>query len=189
VNYLAHAFLSKENEELLVGNFIADHIRGNNFTNYSKGIVEGIQLHRQIDAFTDSHELFKLSKRVFYNGFEKHSGILVDIYFDHLLAKNFEQYHPQNLNQFSEKVYSVYSEFEILMPDSSRRFLNYVRTNNIYFNYSTLEGIETVLKHLSHRIAHGIELQLSLENFKKNETELQNNFLLFMEDLKGKFDT
>ena len=80
MNYLAHAFLSNNDSNLLIGNFIADHLRGNDFKNYSPQIIEGIHLHRKIDSFTDSHLNFKASKRLFYIGYERYSGILIDIY-------------------------------------------------------------------------------------------------------------
>jgi acyl carrier protein phosphodiesterase len=185
VNYLAHAYLSGDNEELLVGNFIADHLRGNNFKNYSEGVVEGIRLHRKIDTFTDSHPLFKASKRLFYKGFEKYSGILVDIYFDHLLAKNFKQFHSKSLGDFSTEVYKVYAKNESLMPEMSVRFLNYVLKNNVYQTYADLKGIETVLSHLSHRIGHGIALNTSLAQFVEAEGELEENFFTFIPDLRA----
>ncbi len=185
MNYLAHAYLSGNNEELLIGNFIADHLRGNDFSRYSEGVIKGIQLHRRIDTFTDAHPLFKASKRVFYNGFEKYSGILVDIYFDYFLAKQFADYHHQSLSEFCSEVYTVYSRNEHLMPESSTRFLNYVLKNNIYQNYSSLEGIETVLTHLSHRIGHKVALNKSLGHFKASEPLLENHFSNFIIDLKS----
>ena len=92
MNYLAHALFSNNEPNLLIGNFIADHLRGNDFTNYPTEIINGIYLHRKIDTFTDNHESFKASKRVFYDGYARYSGILIDIYSDHFLAKNFERY-------------------------------------------------------------------------------------------------
>jgi acyl carrier protein phosphodiesterase len=182
MNYLAHAFLSKNNTEHLVGNFIADHIRGNDFSNYSSGIIEGILMHRRIDTFTDAHPEFKKSKRLFYEGFEKHSGILVDIYFDHLLAKKFDDYHNESLDLFSAKVYRVYSGYETLFPDHSIRFLNYVMKNNIYSAYSQMEGIERVLFHLSQRINHNVRLDESVKIFEARESELQANFDIFFKE-------
>lgn len=184
MNYLAHAFLSKNNEDLLIGNFIADHLRGNDFTAYPEGVVNGILLHRRIDSFTDAHPLFKSSKRVFYQGFEKYSGVLVDIYFDHFLAKFFHQFHRESLDVFSSKVYSVYQNNTHLMPESSTRFLNYVLKNGIYQNYSELRGIETVLSHLSHRIGHKVALNESLPLFLDAEEVLKENFFSFMEDIQ-----
>lgn len=182
MNYLAHAFFSNNNEGLLLGNFIADHLRGNDFSAYSPEVVAGITLHRRIDTFTDTHAEFKKSKRFFYNGFEKYSGILVDIYFDYFLAKNFARYSEISLDDFSEKVYKVYADHRSLLPAHSSRFLEYVLNNNIYVSYSKIEGIETVLSHLSHRIRHAVQLNRSLELFEKHRLELEANHEAFFRD-------
>ncbi|MBA2612216.1 MAG: DUF479 domain-containing protein [Bacteroidetes bacterium] len=187
MNYLAHAFLSNNNTNLLIGNFIADHLRGNNFSNYSPEIIEGIYLHRKIDTFTDSHERFKSSKRLFYKDFERYSGILIDIYFDHLLAKNFSNYSTIHLKEFCDNVYTIYSESEQLLPKSSSNFLDYVIKNNIYYEYSSIAGIEKVLFHLSHRIKHNVMLNDSIAIFKLHEKELEDNFKLFFNDAVKEF--
>lgn len=182
MNYLAHAFLSNNNEELLIGNFIADHLRGNRFDDYSEGIVRGIYLHRSIDAFTDAHAAFKKSKRVFYDGFEKYSGILVDMYFDHLLASRFSDFSPVALSEFSEQTYSIYTAHEHLLPKSSKGFLDYVIKNNVYTSYASAEGIAEVLSHLSHRIGHGVRLDQSLPLFLEHERELSADFTAFFNE-------
>lgn len=187
MNYLAHAFLSNNDKNLLVGNFIADHLRGNHFEGYSKEIIEGIHLHRRIDTFTDAHPLFKSAKRLFYEGFEKYSGVLVDIYFDHLLAKNFNRYSEVPLDIFSEKVYSVYKQHKDILPAHSSGFLEYVLKNNIYFAYGSQEGIETVLFHLSHRLNHNVRLDHSLELFSKNELLLDGYFDAFFKEAMREF--
>lgn len=187
MNYLAHAYLSNNDEGLLLGNFIADHIRGNNFEHLSDEVKKGIYMHRKIDQFTDEHVAFKQSKRLFYDGFEKYSGVLVDIYFDHLLAKNFISYSEKSLPEFTSHVYSVYEKNKHVLPENSERFLSYVLSNNIYFAYSKIEGIEKVLFHLSHRINHGIMLNTSVPLFKKNELELQENFNIFIKDIINEF--
>lgn len=187
MNYLAHAFLSKNDHDLLIGNFIADHVRGNDFKNYPEKVIEGIRLHRQIDTFTDAHPLFKSSKRFFYDGFEKYSGVLVDIYFDHLLAKNFSVHAGVDLDTFSQNVYSVYLSNNHLIPTGSSRFLEYVIQNNIYTAYADIKGIEQVLNHLSHRIKHKSQLDHSLALFKSNQVELQQNFEAFLRDLLNEF--
>jgi acyl carrier protein phosphodiesterase len=189
MNYLAHSFLSNHNEGLLIGNFIADHIPGNHFENYSAEIIEGIRMHRRIDAFTDSHVKFLESKRFFYKGFEKYSGILVDIYFDHLLAKNFSSYSSDSLSDYCLKVYEVYNKNLHLLPESSAGFLSYVLQNNVYFSYSTQRGIERVLFHLSHRIKHGVLLNKSINIFKENLPRLEENFQLFFQDAIREFSS
>lgn len=187
MNYLAHSFLSNGNKELIVGNFIADHLRGNKFGELPESIIDGIKLHRRIDEFTDSHPLFKESKRIFYSGFEKHSGILVDIYFDHLLALNFSSHSNSTLADHCEKVYNIYCDNLKLLPPSSQRFLRYVLQNNIYKSYSEEKGIEKVLLHLSHRIKHGILLNESLSIFRSNREKLEKNFSDFFHEAKEKF--
>jgi acyl carrier protein phosphodiesterase len=187
MNYLAHAYLSNRQTHLLVGNFIADHLRGNNFSHLPQNIVEGIQMHRKIDSFTDAHPEFKKAKRWFYNGFEKHSGILVDIYFDHLLAKSFEKYSQTNLDDFSKQVYGVYTQHSLHLPHSSSRFLDYVIKNNIYHAYADISGIERVLFHLSQRIKHQVNLNESVKIFTEHEKKLQENFDTFFNDAINTF--
>ena len=182
MNYLAHAYLSNQQSHLLVGNFIADHIRGNKFEDLPANIIEGIHMHRKIDSFTDAHPEFKKAKRVFYDGFEKHSGILVDIYFDHLLAKNFKNYSSTPLIDFSNSVYSVYVKNSNFLPEGSNRFLSYVIKNNIYHAYASEEGIKTVLYHLSNRIQHNVQLDTSFLLFQKHEESLNDSFGTFFED-------
>ncbi|MBK6523308.1 MAG: DUF479 domain-containing protein [Sphingobacteriaceae bacterium] len=187
MNYLAHAYLSNNDEGLLLGNFIADHLRGNNFEHLSEEVKKGIYMHRKIDQFTDEHPSFKQSKRLFYDGFEKYSGVLVDIYFDHLLARDFISYSQKSLPEFASHVYGIYEKHKHVLPENSERFLSYVLSNNIYNAYSKIEGIEKVLFHLSHRINHGVMLNDSVTLFKKNEIELQENFTIFMKDIVSKF--
>ncbi|MCE3225760.1 MAG: phosphodiesterase [Bacteroidetes bacterium] len=182
MNYLAHSFLSNNQPGLIVGNFIADHIHGNHFENFPPEIIEGVKLHRRIDTFTDSHLKFQESKRLFYNGFEKYSGILIDIYFDHLLAANFHNYSQLNLEDYCKSTYDVYNKHTEFLPQSSAGFLEYVLKNNVYFAYSSIDGIERVLYHLSQRINHGVWLNESVDIFKKNEERLKENFDLFFKD-------
>ncbi len=188
MNYLAHAFLSNNNTDLLIGNFIADHLRGNNFDNYSSEVKNGIILHRNIDTFTDNHPNFKLAKRIFYDGFEKHSGILIDIYFDYFLAKNFNHYSSVSLEEFCKNTYNIYQQHQAILPKTSANFLNYVMQNNIYQAYSNLQGIEKVLFHLSHRIKHNIWLNQSVIIFKNNEQELYQHFKILFSDAINKFN-
>lgn len=187
MNYLAHAFLSGNDPGLLVGNFVADHIRGNELADYSNEIRNGIMLHRRIDSFTDSHNGFRKAKRLFYDGFERHSGILVDIYFDHLLARDFKNYAAVPLDAFSRNVYAVYEKHRPILPAGSGRFLDYLIRNNVYQSYATEEGIGTVLNHLSHRIRHGVELDESIYLFRSKKSELETQFIAFMADLRREF--
>ncbi len=183
MNYLAHAFLSFNNEPITVGNFIADHIKLADAGHLPPEIKQGVLLHRRIDYFTDTHPLFIKSKRNFYDGFERYSGVLVDIYYDYLLAKNFDKFSEVKLDVFTENIYSVLQNNTQHLPETSKGFLNYVLQNNTFYEYSKIEGIELVLKHLSYRINHGIFLNESVPLFLQYEKSIEEDFLEFFEDL------
>jgi len=187
VNYLAHAWLSGGDEGVMVGNFIADHIRGNKFEAYPETVIQGIILHRAIDDFTDQHVCFRKTKRHFYQEFNRHSGILTDIYFDYLLARNFKKYTGLELEVFSGNAYQVYAANLNLIPETAQRFFQYVIKHNIYVSYASIEGISTVLKHLSHRIGHGVELDKSLSYFLEAEQDIQTEFDYFLSELRMQF--
>ena len=87
-------------------------------------------LHRRIDYFTDTHPLFIKSKRNFYEGFERYSSVLVDIYYDYLLAKNFEKFSDVSLDVFTKNIYVVLQKNKQYLPESALGFLNYVIKNN-----------------------------------------------------------
>jgi acyl carrier protein phosphodiesterase len=183
MNYLAHAYLSFGDEETMIGNFIADHIRLRQADHLPETIRRGISLHRKIDHFTDTHPLFIKSKRHFYEGFERYSGVLMDIYYDHVLAKNFGKYSKIPLQEYTQNIYRTLQDNSRFLPESSKRFLDYAVERNTFFEYSKIEGIELVLKHLSHRINHGIWLNESVPVFIANEKTIEQNFFEFMEDL------
>lgn len=185
MNYLAHSFLSYQKPDLIIGNFIADSIQGNRFEGLTEGIIKGITLHRKIDVFTDSHPVFLTSKRRFSKEFDKYSGVLMDIFYDHYLAKNFSLYSPLSLQQHADNIYDLLKENYDYLPDHAKRFYGYMTDRNILFQYSSLTSIETVLKHLSNRIKNRFELQLAIPLLKKDYTEIEQEFFIFFDDLQA----
>jgi acyl carrier protein phosphodiesterase len=185
MNYLAHSVLSFGNNELIVGNFIADSMHGNNFSGLPAGIVRGIMLHRKIDSFTDAHPVYRSSKHRFRNDFDKYSGVLMDIIYDHFLAKNFDRYSSVPLQEYATGIYKVLQNNFDFLPENAKRFYGYMTERNILFHYSTLEGIETVLTHLSHRIRHRYELQLAMPILQQEYEEIETEFGVFFEELSN----
>ena len=150
MNFLAHAYLSKGEPDLLVGNFIADFVKGSKIQSFPDRIQEGIRLHRRIDAFTDSHPLFIGSKRRLAPKYRHYSGVIVDLIYDHLLAKNWDEFHQDSLLTFTESLYkTVQAENEIL-PEGVRHLLQYMVPDNWLFHYHSLEGIDRALNGLIH---------------------------------------
>jgi acyl carrier protein phosphodiesterase len=179
MNYLAHAFLSAHDPELQAGNFIADHVRGNDLSAYPERIAQGIRHHRLIDSFCDADASMRACKRFFYEGFERYSGILVDFYTDHLLAAQFRRFSQKSLADFSTLAYGNYLAHIDHIPMAGKGFLNYVLKNRVYESYAAEEGILRVLEHFSHRIGHGIQLQDSFPLFKRHLPEFQALFDVF----------
>lgn len=185
MNYLAHSFLSYKKTDLIIGNFIADSIRGNRFEGLTEGIIKGIKLHRKIDVFTDSHPVFLNSKHLFSKDFDKYSGVLMDIFYDHYLAKNFSRYSPLTLQEHVDGIYNLLKENYDYLPEHAKRFYGYMTERNILFHYSSIKGIETVLKHLSNRIKNRFELQLAVPILENNYIEIEKEFFIFFEELQA----
>ncbi|MES2764040.1 MAG: acyl carrier protein phosphodiesterase [Bacteroidota bacterium] len=185
VNYLAHSYLSYQNPDLIIGNFIADSVRGNHFDGLTEDIIKGITLHRKIDFFTDSHPIFLTSKHRFSKDFDKYSGVLMDIIYDHYLAKNFHLYSNVTLQEHVDGIYDLLNKNMDYLPEPAKRFYEYMTQRNILFHYSSIEGIETVLTHLSHRIRNRFELQLAIPIMEKHYNELEEEFLIFFDELQA----
>ena len=184
MNYLAHSYLSYQNPNLIIGNFIADSIQGNRFEGLTEGIIKGITLHRKIDTYTDAHPVFLTSKHRFSKDFDKYSGVLMDIIYDHYLAKNFEQYSPISLQKYADGVYNILKNNYDFLPEHAKRFYGYMTERNTLFHYSSIEGIQTVLTHLSSRIRNRFELQLAIPILEANYKEIEEEFFIFFDDLQ-----
>ena len=111
MNYLAHVYLSGSDKDLIIGNFIADHVKGKAYFDYPATIQKVILLQRKIDDFTDHHPLFKKNVTLLFPQFRHYSRVIVDMFFDHFLAAQWEFYHPDPLEDFSRQFYLLMQEY------------------------------------------------------------------------------
>ncbi|WP_299052272.1 ACP phosphodiesterase [uncultured Polaribacter sp.] len=183
MNFLAHLYLSNNNSNIMIGNFIADHIRGNNFENYSKEIQQGIFLHREIDTFTDTHPIVRKSKRRLHQRYRHYDGVIIDIFYDFFLAKNWSNYSEIPLNIYTKGIYSFFDSIKLELPKKSQDFINYMIEYNILYNYQFEEGIAKVLNGMNQRTKGKSKMNLAIEDLKQLKTELEEDFTLFFEDL------
>ncbi|MGB1043443.1 MAG: ACP phosphodiesterase, partial [Tenacibaculum sp.] len=151
MNFLAHLYLSKNNINLLIGNYIADHIRGNKFNHYNKEIQQGILLHREIDTFTDTHPIVRKSKRRLHERYGHYDGVIIDIFYDHFLAKNWNRYSEIPLELYSKSVYQLLKKNEDILPEKSIQFLKYMIEYDILYHYKSIAGIQKVLNGMNYR--------------------------------------
>ncbi len=183
MNFLAHLYLSGSNTELMIGNLIADHIQRNKFEHYSEGIKKGIYLHRKIDTFTDAHTIVKTSKRRLHKRYGHYDGVIIDIFYDYFLAKNWDNYSEIPLNLFSNSVYNLLELNFNILPKETQRLLPFMKQYDLLYNYRTLKGIESVLVGMNKRTKNRSQMNLAIEDLKKMENELENDFTLFFQEL------
>jgi acyl carrier protein phosphodiesterase len=185
MNFLAHLYLSDNNKNIMIGNFIADHIKGNQFKHYHEEIQKGIFLHREIDTFTDAHEIVRKSKRRLHERYRHYDGVIIDIFYDHFLAKNWNLYSTIPLQIFAGNVYEILQENSEILPTNSINFIKYMIEHNILYNYQFENGIEIVLKGMNQRTKGKSQMDLAIEDLKIFHQDFENDFLIFFEDLKN----
>jgi acyl carrier protein phosphodiesterase len=183
MNYLAHALLSFDNENILIGNMIADFVKGKSMLLYNEKIQKGISLHRKIDTFTDQHPLFKKSVHRFDEKFGKYRFVITDVYYDHLLAEKWEQYSDISLDKFAQNTYSVIDMFQDILPKASLMTFDYMRKGNWLLNYKKEHMLKTYLGGLSNRCKYIENLEDSFDDFKANKNGFEEDFEIFMNEI------
>ena len=167
----------------MIGNFIADHIRGNNYDEYSKEIQQGIFLHREIDTFTDTHEVVRKSKRRLHERYRHYDGVIIDIFYDYFLAKNWSNYSAIPLDLYTDAVNNLFIKISDDLPVKSQNFIKYMLEYDILFNYSNKEGIAKVLNGMNTRTKGKSQMNLAIEDLELLHHELEEDFTLFFKDL------
>jgi acyl carrier protein phosphodiesterase len=184
MNFLAHLFLSGEPSELMVGNFIADSVKGNAMHDFSEGIQKGITLHRAIDTFTDNHLEMLKSKERLRPRYKKYAPVITNIFYDHFLAVNWHNYSTVSLRDYTNQVYTYLNEYYNIFPERSKQFYNYMIKYDILFAYTKIEGIEKVMQGMARR-AHFISgMETTAEELQKDYEAYKKEFQSFFPDLQ-----
>ena len=188
MNYLAHIYLSGKDRKVAVGNFIGDFVKGNSYDIYPLSFQKGIILHREIDHFTDTHTVFRETVDLIRPSFGRYSGIMADMYYDYLLASNFEQYsNGQDLGKFAGNFYLSALLYYRWLPKRVKGFIfHFIRTNRLKA-YATYDGLQYSLKIMSVYNSSAINPTLGIEVLAANEVELRRHFELFMEEAQQNF--
>ena len=179
MNYLAHLFLSCDNEDHLLGNFIADSIKRPEGLVFSQSIKEGIKLHKLIDQYTDTHPLVKQSTKRLHHKHHKYSSVVIDIWYDHLLAKNWNKYSDISLRLFADKMYSILKRRVGDMPSKMKLNLPAMAADDWLMKYAEMDGMLEMFARLSKRVSRP-ELLLDVkETFLEAEEGLEADFQEF----------
>ena len=170
MNFLAHLFLSGKNEEVMVGNLLEDFVVGridhprNAHFNYD--IKNGILLHRLIDSFTDTHPSVSDCKSVLYDKYHKYAAVLVDIYFDHYLAVNWNTYSTEPMDEFCKRVYGSFQNQWPILPEKMKPMIDSMIKHDWLKNYSEFWGIERALMGISRRTTFESNMEQATEDLK-----------------------
>ena len=183
MNFLAHIYLSFDDNEITLGNFIADSIRGNKYKHLPERVQKGIKLHRFIDTFTDAHPTVRKSTKRLHENYSHYSGVLVDIFYDHFLAKNWSTYSDVPLELFVDNFYDLLEDNYEILPDTTKHMMPYMIADNWIFNYSKLEGIGRVLNGMNRRTKNKSKMNFAILDLEEHYDEFEKEFTSFFEEL------
>lgn len=183
MNFLAHIYLSFGDDEITIGNFIADSIRGNKFKHLPDRVQKGIMLHRHIDTFTDAHPTVRKSTKRLHENYGHYSGIIVDIFYDHYLAKNWDVYSDTPLAVFVENFYDLLEDNYEILPIGVQRMMPYMISDNWIFNYSKMDGIARVLNGMNRRTKNKSKMNFAILDLETHYDKFEKEFTSFFEEL------
>jgi len=190
MNFLAHLYLSGDNPKVKIGNFIGDFVKGKNLIErFDADVAKGIGLHREIDWFTDTHAVVKQSKDRLRPKYRHYSGVIVDIFYDHFLAKNWDSYSRDLLPDFAEASYATIQQHEAILPEEVKYMLPYMINGNWLVSYSKLEGIQKALSGLARRTRFESKMEESVADLQENYEDFKKEFEVFFPELIANSET
>ena len=184
MNYLAHAYLSFGQPDILVGNMISDFVKGKKKFEYSPGIQRGIALHRAIDEFTDAHAATREARKYFQPSYGLYSAVFMDVVYDHFLAIDSNEFSDASLLAFSLKSYELLDLYESVVPAKFRLMYPFMKQYNWLYNYKSMVGIQRSFDGISRRALYMHESDTAFRLFTRYYHELQTCYADFFPALK-----
>lgn len=184
MNYLAHLYLSGDDPALRLGNFIADHLKNQPVSFYSPDIQRGIRLHHAIDGFTDRHPVVAQSKARLQPEFRKYAPVIVDVFYDHFLAKKWSFYHSQPLADYAAAIYAEMKNQHALLPVRAQEMLPYMERYDWLTNYAQLDGIRRVMNGMSRRARFDSGMERAPDALEAHMAAFDAEFDAFFPDLQ-----
>lgn len=183
MNFLAHVYLAENTPESIVGNMLGDFVNAGFREKFRPEIVRGIIMHQQIDMFTDSHPVFLRSMGRIDGKYRRLKGIMIDLFYDHFLAKHWAQYSDEPLEAFCERIYGIFEQHVSLLSPRLQRILPYMINDNWLLSYRHPEGIGWALSGLSRRISRENRLAESIEQLHQHYEGFESDFREFFPEV------
>jgi acyl carrier protein phosphodiesterase len=185
VNHLAHALLAGADEERRLGGVLGDFVRGAPDATLPAGVREGIALHRAIDGYTDRHPEVLAARALFEPPYRRYAGIALDMWFDHLLARDFARWSSLPLAAFSTGLRELLRRQDALLPIAARRFAQYMSANDLPAAYAEPAVLDRALAGIGQRLQRDNPLGRMLPVLQEMEVPLQARFDTFFPQLQG----
>ncbi|EDP70130.1 tRNA modification GTPase TrmE [Flavobacteriales bacterium ALC-1] len=183
MNFLAHIYLSSDDELLTIGNFAGDGVRGKNYTRFPVAMQAGIQLHREIDTFTDAHPVVRQSTKRLHENYGHYSGVIVDIFYDHFLAKNWSSYSDIPLADYIDAFYKSLNRNIDVLPERFKKMTPIMIEGNWLLSYATIDGIQLVLDGMNRRTKGRSKMNEATKELKENYNAFEKDFTQFFNEL------
>ncbi|WP_298350828.1 acyl carrier protein phosphodiesterase [uncultured Dokdonia sp.] len=185
MNFLAHIYLTDGLPMETIGNFMADGIKGKKYLKYSDDIQRGILVHRWIDSYTDSHPIVKQSTKRLHAKYGHYSGVIVDIIYDHFLAKNWNNYHDTSLDVYIDDFYQLLQDHHHLLTGRIQKMMIPMMEQNWLLSYATMEGIGTVLYNMNIRTKRRVAMDKAIEDLAEHYEGFEDEFTRFFKELQA----
>jgi acyl carrier protein phosphodiesterase len=183
MNFLAHIYLSGDNEDVLLGNFIADSVKGSDFNKFRENIKAGILFHRAIDSYTDSNLIVEKSKERLRSKYHKYSGVIVDMFYDHFLAENWDLFSNVSLSDFTRNAYGILLKNYPILPSRSKRILPFMIYYNWLKNYSDFDSLQSCFEGMSRRTTFNSKMEFVVNDLKNDYDFYKQDFFNFFPEL------
>lgn len=184
MNFLAHIYLSGDNDLVKIGNFMADGIRGKQYENFPYEIQKGILLHRTIDTYTDAHPIFRQSTKRLHKNYHHYAGVIVDVFYDHFLAKNWNTYSSEKLEEYVERFYQSLHQNRDILTSRTQGLMPYMIQHNWLVSYQTVEGIKRILTQMDSRTNQQSKMRFATNELLEFYSDFEAEFTAFFEDLQ-----
>ena len=190
MNYLGHIYFSNNDLKLAKANLFGDSVKGKDYSHFPEIIQQGIKLHRSIDNYIDHHPKVLELIRELRPELPKVSGIAIDLFFDHLLAKHWSNWHSQPLKEF---LHTVHTELEQLdrnfYPADFNLFIRRLCEMKWMNHYAYTEGLDKMCNGVGRRLSFDNALKNGLNVFLRHEQTIENTFNEYMRDANEYFLT
>ncbi len=185
MNYLAHLVLSYHDEDLLLGNFVADFVKNKDMPQFSTGIQQGIMLHRKIDAFTDNHPEVKKATKKLRTVQRKYAPVVADVFYDYILYQNWEKYNEIAFLDFERKVYAILDDKKHLFSGNIAEITAKMVAGQWLRGYQSIAGIDYVFSRLKKRARFENNFEKAAKQLEAEYPSFEQTFYLFFPELQA----